>query len=102
MRLTNKEQSAIKESFLEVFKNGEIYLFGSRTDDKKRGGDIDLYLIPEKKENLMQKKINFLVSLKRKIGLQKIDVVFNYDTNREIEKEAIKNGILLLKSLSKI
>jgi len=44
MRLTNLEQKSIKETFSEIFKTGKIYLFGSRTDDNKRGGDIDLYI----------------------------------------------------------
>jgi len=31
-----------------VFEEGNIYLFGSRADDTKKGGDIDLYLCPAK------------------------------------------------------
>jgi len=44
MRLTFHERNMIKKIFLEVFKEGSIYLFGSRMDDMKRGGDIDLYI----------------------------------------------------------
>ena len=95
MRLTLKEQKIIKETFLEVFKEGKIYLFGSRTDDNKRGGDIDLYIESKSSVNLYQKKIDFLVLLDLKLGEQKIDVVLSKDKNFLIEKEAIKNGILL-------
>ncbi len=95
MRLTNKQHQAIKNTFLEVFESGEIYLFGSRVDDSKKGGDIDLYVVSTCKENLTSKKIDFLVNLKNIIGEQKIDVVLNRDKNRPIEQEAIKNGILL-------
>ncbi len=95
MRLSKKQHSAIKSIFLEVFKSGEIYLFGSRVDDTQKGGDIDLYIVTTCKENLAQKKIEFLVKLKNDIGEQKIDVVFNRDQTRPIEQEAIKNGILL-------
>ena len=95
MRLSDKQQKAIKDSFIEVFKSGKIYLFGSRVDDKLKGGDIDLYLAPDISENLAKKRIDFLVKLKRAIGEQKIDVVISSDTSRAIEKEAIKNGILL-------
>jgi hypothetical protein len=42
MRLTPQEIQAIKETFLNTFDKGNIYLFGSRVDDTKRGGDIDL------------------------------------------------------------
>jgi predicted nucleotidyltransferase len=44
MRLTQNEKDSIKKTFLEVFGEGEIYLFGSRVDDSKRGGDIDLFI----------------------------------------------------------
>ncbi len=44
MRLTDNDKRAIKEAFFEIFEDGKIYLFGSRADDTKRGGDIDLYI----------------------------------------------------------
>ncbi len=77
-----------KKIFHEVFGQGKIYLFGSRTDDNKRGGDIDLYLNPKNRENLYKKKIFFLFELDASIGEQKIDVVFAEDSNRSIEKTA--------------
>ena len=43
MRLTNSEINSIKRVFLDLFHTGKVYLFGSRVDDTKRGGDIDLY-----------------------------------------------------------
>ena len=95
MRLTDFERTSIKKSFEEVFKSGKIYLFGSRTDDNLKGGDIDLYITTENKDNLIEKKIDFLVSLKRKIGEQKIDVVISKDKSKPIEQEAIKKGIEL-------
>ena len=93
MRLNDLYKKAIKETFLEVFKEGEIYLFGSRVRDDLKGGDIDLYLVVTDKSNLLEKKIKFLARLKRKIGEQKIDVIFNTDKNRLIEKEAKKWGV---------
>ncbi len=44
MRLTKHEIESIKKAFQETFENGKIYLFGSRVDDTKRGGDIDVAL----------------------------------------------------------
>ncbi len=98
MRLTQKQQKAIKETFLDIFSKGEIYLFGSRVDASKRGGDIDLYIVLEEKlpiSTLFNKKIDFLVELKSKIGEQKIDVLISKDKNRPIEQEALKNGVKL-------
>ena len=95
MRLSEKYISVIKKNFNEFFKNGEIYLFGSRVDDSKKGGDIDLYLVLQEHSNLFEKKLKFLSRIKRELGEQKIDIVFNIDSNRLIEKEAIQWGIKL-------
>ena len=95
MRLSNKYVEVIKKYFNEFFKNGEIYLFGSRVDDNKKGGDIDLYLVLDEHKNLFEKKIKFLSRIKKELGEQKIDIVFNTDNTRLIEKEAIQWGIKL-------
>ena len=95
MRLNIYEQKMIKKVFLETFKNGHIYLFGSRVDDSQKGGDIDLYIDSKNIENPFEKKIEFLVSLKQKIGDQKIDVIISKDKTRVIEKEALQYGIKL-------
>lgn len=95
MRLTNEERRLIKKAFFEIFGKGKICLFGSRVDDTKRGGDIDLYIVPENKDGLRKKKIDFLVKLDEYIGEQKIDVVIAKDSRRLIEKEAIATGVEL-------
>ena len=95
MRLNSRYKTVIKNSFLEVFKQGDIYLFGSRVDDSKKGGDIDLYLIVKDKANLFKNKIKFLAKIKKELGEQKIDAIFNIDKNRPIELEAIRWGIKL-------
>ncbi len=95
MRLSNKYIEVIKKYFYQTFKKGDIYLFGSRVDNNKKGGDIDLYLVLKEHQNLFEKKIKFLARVKRELGEQKIDIVFNIDKNRLIEQEAIKWGIKL-------
>jgi predicted nucleotidyltransferase len=62
---------------------------------KKRGGDIDLYLVVKDKSNLFRKKLKFLAKIKKELGEQKIDVVFNIDEDRLIEREAKKWGVKL-------
>ncbi len=98
MRLSEYEIKMIKKAFHETFDDGKIYLFGSRVDDTKRGGDIDLYL--ELDENfsaveLMHLKVQFKLKLYDLISEQKIDIVISKDKERSIEKEIMKNGVLL-------
>ena len=57
MRLPIKYQQTIKKYF-NTFFDGEIYLFGSRVDDAKKGDNIDLYLVVNNQDNLFQKKID--------------------------------------------
>ena len=59
MRLKENEIIQIKQSFESVFQTGKIYLFGSRIDDTKKGGDIDLFLEIQDKTSLSKKKLNF-------------------------------------------
>lgn len=44
MRLSVREIETVRRMLHEVDPHGRIYLFGSRADDAKRGGDIDLFL----------------------------------------------------------
>jgi hypothetical protein len=47
MRFDELEKKALKHALKDF--EGAVYLFGSRTDKAKRGGDIDLLLVPLKK-----------------------------------------------------
>lgn len=95
MRLSAKYIEVFKKEFKNFFGDGEIYLFGSRVDDTQKGGDIDLYFVVSDQIDLQAKKIKFLASVKQEIGDQKIDIIFNEDSSRLIEKEAIRCGIKL-------
>jgi len=77
MRLTDNEITVIKSSAKAFFGPGaRIFLFGSRVDDARKGGDIDLYVEAEHPVQL-QDKISFITHLKMTLGDQKIDVVVN-------------------------
>lgn len=96
MRLTTFEITAIKQNAKNIFGDAaKVFLFGSRVDDSKKGGDIDLYITSENQDNLYEKKIKFLCALDRTLGEQKIDVIIAQDNNRPIEQEAIAKGIEL-------
>jgi len=94
--LSSVYQTIIKAEAIKAFgDNAAVFLFGSRVDDSKKGGDIDLFIRTDDKDGLFEKKIRFLARLKRQIGEQKIDVVFNEDEDRLIEQEVRKWSIRL-------
>ena len=85
VQLKNKYFSAVDK----------IYLFGSRTDDRKRGGDIDLFIeLNDSNDKCYNKKTEFLLDLQKNLGEQKIDLIISQDKHRLIEIEA-KKGIEL-------
>ena len=75
MRLTEAQVKAIQDNFSVSFmERDKIWLFGSRVDDSKKGGDIDLY-IETNYNNLFiitRKEIEFISNLKKIIGDQKL------------------------------
>lgn len=85
MRLTEAQVDAIRRTAAEVFgPYVELRLFGSRVDDTKRGGDIDLYLVTadESVRDLVSAEVDFLSRLKRRIGEQRIDLLVDYPSRR--------------------
>lgn len=95
MRLSEFEIKSIVESFHHCFDTGDIYLFGSRVDERQKGGDIDLYVETQDSGELFEKKLQLLNQIKTKIGDQKIDIVMSRDKSRAIELQAIKEGVKL-------
>ncbi len=96
MRLSQKVVSILQENIIKSFGNVNIYLFGSRTDDTKKGGDIDLALDVElSKEEFRKKKSLFLSLLTRIDFAYKIDIV-SFNTKDELlHSEIQKNHIKL-------
>ena len=99
MRLTNHEVDTIKFTARRMFGEGvRVWLFGSRTDDSRRGGDVDLYLETEvPMENRVEAAARFAAELQMQLGEQKIDVLLvDPETpRRPIHDMALKTGIRL-------
>jgi len=94
MRLKKWEIDIILKNAKKIFgKEVKVYLFGSRIDDTKKGGDIDLYV--ESDDVSYDKQSKFWISLQIGLGEQKIDIIYNENPDREIEKVAKKTGIEL-------
>ena len=101
MRLTPYQIEVLKSTAREVFgQRSSLWLFGSRVDDKRRGGDIDLYLtgFNHSIERQLDAKLRFLAKVKQKIGEQRIDLVFAPLPGhplKPIQRMAQQTGVLL-------
>ena len=89
MRLSAQEIELIKGKVQTVFGEAIVYLFGSRTDESKKGGDIDLYIVSKAKDNLFRKKIRLKILLEDLL-YKPVDIIVSTDKERLIEKEAIE------------
>ena len=98
MRLSKQEINCIIESVSHVLGiKAKVWLFGSRCDDKAKGGDIDLYIELPPMENVFMKKIKLRLLLEDGLGEQKIDLVCR-QTNQPLSpfhEQAKTRGILL-------
>lgn len=99
MRISEQQRSVIKQSVQDVFGQGAtVRLFGSRADDSKRGGDIDLYVEVDGTDLAIDKKASMLFSkICQKIGDElPIDIVVKDASTPEqlIHREGMKGVIL--------
>jgi predicted nucleotidyltransferase len=81
MRLSAHELNVIRSEVLNADADGKIFLFGSRADDSRRGGDIDLFV-----------ETSYRLDLKRRMLLEhrissacdtKVDMVFKSPSDAE-------------------
>jgi hypothetical protein len=78
MRLLDTELGHIRSCFVRHFgPQSHLWVFGSRTEDTRLGGDIDLYIETDadNPQEIWEKKVDFIIDLKSKLGDQRIDVV---------------------------
>jgi hypothetical protein len=100
VRLRDWQVTAIQEAFKVSFlPDDHLWLFGSRADLTKRGGDIDLYVETNYKDAALVVKAQskFYTEMIKKLGEQKIDIVIKFNqTDLLIYKIAQREGIQLL------
>jgi predicted nucleotidyltransferase len=93
MRLSAHEINSIKETVKNVDEDAQIFLFGSRVDNKKRGGDIDLLIFSHKLKSEDRSRIRS--ALWEQIGEQKIDIIIARDESDPFTRIALKKAVLL-------
>jgi predicted nucleotidyltransferase len=96
MRISNKLKEIIKKAIKDSFGDVDIYLFGSRVDDTKKGGDIDIAIDLDVDRITFRKlKVKFLTNLLKLDYDIKIDIVKLKNTNSLLEKELLETAVKL-------
>ncbi len=100
IRLTDYQVSVIKGAFKTCFLEGDhLWLFGSRVDLSKKGGDIDLHVETtiQPLEKAIDAKHKLFMQIISKLGDQRIDIVVNNNSGSQlIYKIAREEGIQLV------
>ncbi|NYZ12422.1 nucleotidyltransferase domain-containing protein [Azospirillum sp. RWY-5-1] len=98
MRLTPDEQDAIRRTAAAVFgADAVVRLFGSRVDDARRGGDIDLHIETAAGRATFDNEARFLHALEGEIGERRVDFVVRERGGalRPIDRLAMETGMVL-------
>ena len=75
MRLTNEERETLKTAVQTLDENAQVFLFGSRVDNNKKGGDIDVLIFSTCLTKPLLRKVKRQFC--DRFGEQKIDLVLD-------------------------
>ena len=99
MRLSQADRDLIKTTVADrLGSKASVRLFGSRTDESRRGGDIDLFIeTPEAVEGRLGLECALAVELERAFDGRRVDVVIAAPNlpKRPIDAIARSTGIML-------
>jgi predicted nucleotidyltransferase len=94
VRLIEEEKNAIVKAILKQDNTAEIYLFGSRTDINKKGGDTDILIVSDK---IKKDRLTFIEwEIFKLIDEQKIDFIISQkNISDAFVRMIIEKGVLL-------
>ena len=98
MRLSEEEVRAIKAAAAFAFgPDATVRLFGSRADDSRRGGDIDLHVEVDAGVDTWTAQCRFEDNLFARIEPQRVDVIVRRrdQAERGIDMIARRDGVAL-------
>ena len=98
MRLSDEQAKAIKAAAHEAFgPSAVVRLFGSRTRDDARGGDIDLHVEAEPAMADLRHEVRFRALLWHMLDEEHVDVAVlpQGAAPRWIDRAAMREGLIL-------
>ena len=101
MRLTPNERQALKDAAQTCCDaQAVVRLFGSRLDDRRKGGDIDVHIATNLTDpaQIARAHSRFLAQIYASMGEQKIDVLIDYPPKQQelpVYRIAREQGVVL-------
>jgi uncharacterized protein len=99
MRLSNQARQIVRDTAREIFgDNAKVIVFGSRVDDERRGGDLDILVqTDEPVRERRRKTLQLTARLQMRLGDQPIDVLLLDPETilQPIHEEAMRTGVRL-------
>ena len=93
MRISGHERQVLVGAVCKRDPSAKVWLFGSRTDDTKKGGDIDIAVLSPRISRI--DKMGIRRDITDTLGEQKIDIVVSADGNSPFFCVAMEKGVRL-------
>lgn len=95
MRIVPEQARFFKEKIKAVMPMAAVYLFGSRADNRLKGGDIDILVVGERILSTQEKR-DIKIEFYKKFGEQKVDIVSYLASDRSnFKKMILKEAVAL-------
>jgi predicted nucleotidyltransferase len=95
MRLEKNKIDFFKQEIKKYLPEFKLYLFGSRVDDNKKGGDIDLLILSSYLLSRKDRR-DIKISFYNKFSEQKLDLAYyKYDDPAPFKELALMEGVEL-------
>lgn len=95
MRISDEQIDFLKKDVIALFPDAVVYLFGSRVDDEKKGGDIDIMILSNRKV-CWKEKATIRWRFFEKYGEQKLDIVSStFEEENPFKQIVLREGVRL-------
>jgi predicted nucleotidyltransferase len=93
MRITDCERDTLVTSIRRWDPDAGVWLFGSRLDDLKKGGDIDIAILSRRIR--VAERMRIRRAIVDRVGERKIDLIVSPDGADPFFRMALETGIRL-------
>ncbi|MBL7162965.1 MAG: nucleotidyltransferase domain-containing protein [Anaerolineales bacterium] len=92
---TIEKLSRLFREHLQDYPDAVVYLFGSRTDLRKKGGDLDLLIVSQRAiSHAYELRKKLRMAIKEELGDQRVDILISPDPHRNDQPAFIRLAVM--------